>query len=60
MNLLMNFVKRIKTEEPFTQPKPVKRKPSDISNTKDADATKNKRFKKGTTIDECKHDLNYF
>ena len=44
--LANEFNKRIQIEEPFTQQKPVKKKPRDISNIKDADATKNKRFKK--------------
>ena len=44
--LANEFDKRIQIEESFTQLKPVKRKPRDISNTKDADATKSKRFKK--------------
>ena len=49
--------KKIQIEELFTQLKPVKRKPRDISNTKDADATKSKRFKKEATIGESTHEL---
>ena len=57
MNLLMNSIKRNKLKYLFTQLKPVKRKSRDISNKKDADATKSKRFKKGATIGKPKHEL---
>ena len=55
--LANEFDKKMQIEEPFTQLKPVKRKPWYISNTKDADATKSKRFKKGAIIGEHKYEL---
>ena len=55
--LANEFYRKIQIEVPFSQLKPVKRRPRYISNTKDADATKGKRFKKGATIGERKHEL---
>ena len=55
--LVNEFDKRIQIEEPFTQLKPVKRKPWDISSTKNIDTTKSKRFKKRVIISERKHEL---
>ena len=57
--LANEFDKRIQIEEPYAQLKPVKRKPRYISNTKDADVTKSKRFKKEQLSVNISMNLNF-